>query len=201
MDHATLAHLFEPFFTTKPLGEGTGLGLATVYGIVKQNHGVVNVYSEVGKGTTFRIYLPRHAGKSEALEAAAAAPPQGGHETILVVEDEQEVRTTVEQFLAQLGYQVLQAAQPEAALALAARQAGAIDLLLTDVVMPGMSGRELAHRLRPTRPALRVLYMSGYTANVIAHHGVLDADIAFLPKPFTRDELARKVREVLDAPR
>ncbi len=199
MDRETLDHVFEPFFTTKGVGKGTGLGLATVYGIVKQNEGFINVYSEPGKGATFRIYLPR------SLEEAAVKPPAapasaspGGSETILLVEDEPSLRVTISRNLQRLGYTVLAAESPEAAQRIAAESAGKIALLLTDVVMPGMSGRELAGKLTRDFPALKVLYMSGYTANVIAHRGILEQGVHFLSKPVTRDELARKLREILD---
>jgi CheY-like chemotaxis protein len=202
MDRATVDQIFEPFFTTKGVGEGTGLGLATVHGIVKQNNGFVNVYSEPGKGTTFRIYLPRCAGAAAEPAAAGASPAyRGGTETILLVEDEQSVRVTTQVFLEKLGYTVLTAESPEKALRLAGEYAGLIHLLLTDVVMPGMSGHDLALRLTEDRPEIRCLYMSGYTSSAIAHEGVLDKDIAFLAKPFSRSDLSRGVREVLDKSR
>ena len=200
MDAETREHIFEPFFTTKPTGEGTGLGLATVYGIVKQNNGFVSVYSEPGKGTTFKIYLPRFRGETVGeADTAAPAPLPGGNETILLVEDEKSIRVTAALFLKAFGYTVLAADCPEQALSLAAEHAGEIHLLITDVVMPGQSGRDLARQLATDRPQMKRLFMSGYTANVIAHRGVLDEGVEFLGKPFTRDELARKVREVLDA--
>jgi len=199
MDRETLDHVFEPFFTTKGIGKGTGLGLATVYGIVKQNEGFINVYSEVGKGATFRIYLPRVMGEAAGKPRAAPAESSpGGTETILLVEDEPSLRVTISRSLQRLGYTVLAAESPEAARDIAAGAAGGIDLLLTDVVMPGMSGRELAERLTRDFPAMKVLYMSGYTANVIAHRGILEQGVHFLSKPVTRDELARKLREILD---
>ncbi|MBI4879363.1 MAG: PAS domain-containing protein [Planctomycetes bacterium] len=199
MDRGTLAHIFEPFFTTKPVGQGTGLGLATVYGIVKQNDGFVNVYSEPGKGTTFRIYLPRHEGSAGAKGAAEGLlATQGGTEAVMLVEDEKSVRVTTALFLQVLGYTVLTAASPDEALRAAAEHCGTIHLLITDVVMPGMSGRELAAKLHETYPDMKCLHISGYTANVIAHRGILDEGVHFLAKPFTRDEIARKVREVLD---
>ena len=203
MDRETLDNVFDPFFTTKPAGEGTGLGLAMIYGIVKQNEGFVNVYSEPGEGTVFKIYLPRFAGEEESRKEAEKIPESvGGTETILLVEDEKSIRFTMQLFLDKLGYNVLVAETPEAALALAAEYADTIDLLITDVVMPGMNGRDLAEKLAADHPSMKVLYMSGYTANVIAHRGILDNSIAFLSKPFTRDEVARKVREVLeDRPR
>ncbi|MDI6726616.1 MAG: PAS domain S-box protein [Smithellaceae bacterium] len=198
MDRDVMAHLFEPFFTTKPLGEGTGLGLATVYGIVKQNEGFINVYSEPSKGSTFKIYLPRHRSEPVTLEApkgAAEAPT--GTETVLLVEDEETLLEIGQIMLAHLGYEVLAAGSPLQALRLAEEFQGEIHLLLTDVVMPVMSGRDLWQRLCALRPGLKCLYMSGYTANVIAHRGVLDEGVHFLQKPFSLDALAGKVREAL----
>jgi ABC-type amino acid transport substrate-binding protein/signal transduction histidine kinase len=200
MGRETLDNIFEPFFTTKGIGEGTGLGLATVHGIVKQNEGFVNVYSEPGNGTTFRIYLPRVAeAAANRKQAPETAAPLRGTETILLVEDEKSIRVTLGLFLKDLGYTVLSTDSPAAALGLAAEQADGIDLLLTDVVMPGMSGRELAERLAPDHPAMKVFYMSGYTANVIAHRGILEEGVHFVSKPVSRDVLAAKVREVLGA--
>ncbi len=200
MDKDTLRNLFEPFFTTKPFGEGTGLGLATVYGIVKQNDGFVNVYSEPGEGTTFRIYLPsfRERESTEKSASDTEQTTQAGSETVFVVEDEPAIRKTLKRHLDKLGYTTLAAGTPEEALNLAAEHGDTIDLLITDVVMPGMSGRQLAERLVSDHPGMKVLYMSGYTANVIAHRGILEESVEFLSKPFTRDELARKVREMLD---
>lgn len=198
MDRATLANIFEPFYTTKPLGEGTGLGLATVYGIVKQSDGFINVYSELGKGTTFRIYLPRHfQDVPEKVQPKATENVPGGTETILVVEDEKSVRLTTALFLQVLGYTVLTAACPGDALRQTAEYSGTIHLLITDVVMPGMSGRDLAAKLSADYVEIKCLYISGYTANVIALQGILEEGVHFLAKPFTRDALARKVREVL----
>jgi two-component system sensor histidine kinase EvgS len=198
MDKETLANLFEPFFTTKELGRGTGLGLATVYGIVKQNEGFINVYSEPGRGTIFKIYLPRQAREAEGSEVPACAEVAGGTgETVLVVEDEAAVLKLACRVLADLGYTVLSAATPVEALGQAEAHGGRIDLLITDVVMPQMNGRELAERLRERHGPLRVLYMSGYTANTIAHHGVLEAGVAFMEKPFSRQALARHVRQAL----
>jgi PAS domain S-box-containing protein len=200
MDDGTLANLFEPFFTTKPQGEGTGLGLAMVYGIVKQNEGFINVCSEPDRGTTFKIYLPRHAGGAEPAVArtAASKPPEGNGETVLLVEDDTAILSLSERILAKLGYAVLSANTPEKALDLAAAHAGKIHLLITDVIMPGMNGRELATRLHELHPDLKSLFMSGYTANVIAHRGVLDAGVQFIQKPFSRLELGTKIREALD---
>ena len=202
MDAATQARLFEPFFTTKEAGKGTGLGLATVYGIVKQSGGHIAVYSEPGRGSTFKIYLPCVEGAAAAAESVpVAAPPALGSETVLLVEDESDLRELAGEVLAARGYAVLQAGAPAEALQLAERHAGPIHLLVTDVVMPGMSGRELADRLLRAYPALRVLFMSGYTDTAIVHHAVLDPGTPFLHKPFTPDALARKVRDVLDQPR
>ena len=200
MDEATQAHLFEPFFTTKEVGKGTGLGLATVYGIVKQSGGYIWVYSEPGRGTTVKVYLPRVPGAAEPPLPAPEPPAlRGGHETVLLVEDAAPVRTLARRSLEACGYQVIDAADGPKALELSARHSGEIAVLVTDVVMPGMSGRELAERLAPTRPAMKVLYTSGYTDDAMVRQGVLNAGVAFLQKPFVPDSLARKVREVLDS--
>ena len=200
MDAEVLGHMFEPFYTTKAPGLGTGLGLATVYGIVRQLGGQVMVYSEVERGTSFKIYLPRLEAAADQLQVAAAAgPPPGGTETVLLVEDEPALRVLVEEILTKGGYHVLQNEKPEAALALAASHGGAIDLVLTDVIMPNMSGRQMADALRLERPRIRVLFMSGYTDDAISHHGILEPGTHFLEKPFTADGLLRKIREVLEA--
>jgi len=200
MDRETLEHIFEPFFTTKGLGEGTGLGLATVYGIVKQNDGFINVYSEPGKGTTFKIYLPRFVDATAVREAVQTpTKPPRGTETVLLVEDEKSVRVTTATFLEDLGYTILVAESPAQALRLVAEHPGEIHLLLTDVIMPGMSGRDLAKRLLELHPTIKRLFISGFTADVIAQRGILDNGMNFLSKPFGRDALARKVREVLEA--
>jgi CheY-like chemotaxis protein len=199
MDAATRAHIFEPFFTTKGRDQGTGLGLATVHGIVSQSGGHIWLYSEPGQGTTFKIYLPR--GDEPAVPTAAAVHPVRaltGSETVLVVEDEEAVRALTRMTLEARGYHVLAAASAEQALEVAARHPGPIPLVVTDVVMPGLSGGELAARLVELRPEMRVIFVSGYTDDTIAHHGVLDPGVHFLQKPFTLDALARKVREVLD---
>jgi CheY-like chemotaxis protein len=199
MDADTQVRIFEPFFTTKEPGKGTGLGLSTVYGIVKQSGGNIGVYSEPGKGTTFKVYLPRTEDLEEAPEQLLS-PPQGGVETLLLVEDEDDLRELASEILQTYGYTVLVANRAREAAVLAERYAGPIQLLLTDVVMPEMSGRALAEQLAPLRPEMRVLYMSGYTDHAIVHHGSLDPDTHFIQKPFMPDGLARKVREVLDAP-
>ncbi|HYS03628.1 MAG TPA: ATP-binding protein [Candidatus Dormibacteraeota bacterium] len=200
MDLATQARIFEPFFTTKQLGKGTGLGLATVYGIVKQSDGYIWVYSEPRMGSTFKIYLPRVDGEVSPEEAAETTPPlPSGSETVLLVEDDRTVRLLAGEMLRINGYNVLQARNGREALDLVRGHDHPIHLLLTDVVMPQMSGRQLAESVADIQPGIRVLYMSGYTDGVIAHHGVLDDGVAYLQKPFTADFLARKVREVLDA--
>jgi PAS domain S-box-containing protein len=202
MDSETQSHIFEPFFTTKG-PKGTGLGLSTVYGIVKQSGGYIWVYSEAGKGTTFKIYLPRVAELAESsaqvaapAESDAAAP---GTETILVVEDEANLRYLARQFLEKQGYRVIDAADGAVAMQIAVAHEGVIHLLLTDVIMPGMNGRELAQRISEIRPNVKVLYMSGYTENVIGRNGTLDAGVRLLQKPFTLRDLKSKVREVLDS--
>ena len=198
MDQDVLARLFEPFFTTKEMGRGTGLGLATVYGIVRQNSGFIRVYSEPGQGTTFRIYLPRQHQEGETAGEEKAAPPvAGGDETILLVEDEPALLVMTKRMLEKAGYQVLPAATPEAALQAAGVHRGALHLLITDVVMPGMNGRELAERLQASHPGLRYLFMSGYTDDILAGRGILDRQINFLQKPFSAQTLSAKVREVL----
>ncbi|MGD0001276.1 MAG: PAS domain S-box protein [Bryobacteraceae bacterium] len=200
MDEATCQHLFEPFFTTKESSKGTGLGLATVYGIIKQSDGWIDVRSEVGVGTSFMVYLPRMDGRPLVEENGIAAATEGGGETILLVEDQEAVRSLAKAALRQHGYQVLEALDGAEAIAVAKRYSGEIHLLLTDVVMPGMNGKELSERLIAMRPGLKVLFVSGYTANVIAHGGVIDHDIAYMAKPFSPDGLAAKVRKVLAAP-
>ncbi len=199
MTSETIDNLFEPFFTTKDVGKGTGLGLATVYGIVKQNNGFINVYSEPEKGTTFKIYLPRHETEMEEIRRNDLCEPDArGSETILLVEDEQAILSMTTIMLERLGYTVLGASIPSEAIRLVSEHSGEIHLLLTDVVMPEMNGRDLARNLQFLNPILKSLFMSGYTANVIAHHGVLDEGVCFIQKPFSRQDLALKVRGVLD---
>ncbi len=202
MDAETQARIFEPFFTTKGLGKGTGLGLATVYGIVKQSGGYIWVYSEPGRGATFKIYLPRaeEAVLAEKRPKAAVASLRGS-ETILLVEDEESLRKLTRELLEDRGYAVLEAGNGAKALEIAARHQGPIHLVITDVVMPGISGREVAQRMEALRPDAKVLYMSGYTADAITRHGVLEPGMAFLQKPIRPEELAQKVREVLNTPR
>ena len=199
MDKETLDKVFEPFFTTKGLGQGTGLGLATVYGIVKQNEGFINVYSEPDKGTTFRIYLRKHAGQAIGeRKLSVKGTPTGHGEMVLVVEDETLILDLAEKMLTRLGYRVLLATNPDEALQLAAAHTGDISLLMTDVVMPEMNGRELSERLQALNPKLKCLFMSGYTANVIAHRGILNEGVNFIQKPFSVKDLAFKVRGALD---
>jgi CheY-like chemotaxis protein len=197
MSLETQQHIFEPFFTTKEQGRGTGLGLATVYGIVKQNGGGISVQSDVNQGTSFRICLPSiHA--NEATTAVPAPPAvSGGSELILVVEDQEDVRRFAVQVLESRGYSVLSSEDAETALDLAERHANPIHLLVTDVVLPGMNGSELARRLKALRPAMQVLFTSGYSRDVIAEHGVLEQSTAYIAKPYTPGELSAKVGELL----
>jgi CheY-like chemotaxis protein len=199
MDEATKAHLFEPFFTTKGVGKGTGLGLATVYGIVKQSGGHIEVYSEVGHGTTFKVYLPPVEAPVAAGKALAdAAPFPAGHETLLLVEDEDAVRVITRHVLERCGYVVLEAQGGKEALQICHDYDEPIDLLVTDVVMPHMSGRQLAEQLKRLHPEMKVLYLSGYSGDAVVRHGVLEAEDAFLQKPFSASAVAYRVREVLD---
>jgi CheY-like chemotaxis protein len=199
MTPETQAQIFDPFFTTKEMGRGTGLGLSTVYGIVKQSGGHIWVYSEVDHGTTFKIYLPE---TSEVAQPLAAEPPvitsTRGSETVLLVEDDSQVRELTRTVLVGCGYSVLAPTDAGAALAMADKHVTAIRLLLTDVVMPGMNGRELARHLVERNPRIKVLYMSGYTEYTIGRHGVLEPGTYFLQKPFTPAALGSKVREILD---
>ena len=202
MDADVQAHIFEPFFTTKEKGKGTGLGLSTVYGIVKQSGGYIWVYSEVGQGATFRIYLPRVEAPVEKLrQAETPAGDLHGDETILVTEDDDSLRGVTCTFLESSGYKVLEAESPTQALRVAERHPEPIHLLLTDVVMPGMNGRELAEQLAAKQPQMKVIYMSGYTSDAIVERGVLEKGLSFLQKPYTKNGLMRKVRELLDASR
>ena len=197
MDAATLEQIFEPFFTTKEVGKGTGLGLSTVYGVTRQNGGFIEVKSQAGHGTSIRIYLPRCREEAKAAQAAATRAVSGGEETILLVEDEPSILAMARALLEQKGYRVLAARTPHEALALASGYQGEIHLLLTDVIMKQMNGRDLARELSAQRSGVKCLYMSGYTADVIGHHGVMEDDVRFIAKPFKSSELAAKVREAL----
>jgi len=201
MSREVQARIFEPFFTTKEVGKGTGLGLSTVFGIVKQCGGNIWVYSEPGGGSTFRVYFPVFEGPDTIVPEAIEPTTLEGTETVLLVEDQDEVRRVAQQILQRYGYHVIEARNAGEAWLSAERYARTIHLLLTDVVMPQMSGRELAERLGRTRPELKVLYMSGYTENSVVQHGILDSGIAYLQKPILPESLARRVREVLDAPK
>ncbi len=198
IDTETLAQVFEPFFTTKEVGKGTGLGLATVYGIVKQNNGFINIHSELGQGTTFTIYLPRYAGPTEK-ERIEPAPEHifSGNETILLVEDEPALSMMTTTILQHLGYTVLATGTTGEAIHLVDEHSGEIHLLLTDVIMPEMNGRNLAEKLLISRPGMKCLFMSGYTSSVISAHGVLEDGVNFIQKPFTKKDLAAKIRNVL----
>jgi CheY-like chemotaxis protein len=192
--------IFEPFFTTKEAGKGTGLGLATVYGIVKQNNGCIWVYSEPGRGTTFKIYIPlMETGRTEESAPAPSRKSLEGQETVLLVEDSAGVRGAARQILLRQGYQVLQCSDGDAALALLSQSGQEIHLLLTDIVMPGINGRELAARVQARCPGVRTLYMSGYPDQAVVDQGVLKPGMAYLQKPFSPLSLATKVRVVLDA--
>ena len=198
MDSATLNHIFEPFFSTKAIGKGTGLGLSTVYGIVKQNNGFINVYSEPGYGTTFRIYFPRVSDRSvETLPQNIETAGSNNNETILLVEDDTSILAVTKRMLNKLGYRVLAANSPKEAIDLAENSTESIAFLITDVIMPELNGRDLSEKLRVLFPGLKVLFMSGYASDIIVHRGVLDKDVFLLQKPFTKKELAAKIREVL----
>jgi CheY-like chemotaxis protein len=198
MDPETQRHLFEPFFTTKEPGKGTGLGLATVYGIVKQSGGFIYAQSERGRGSQFRIFLPRVSGIPEKLESHTPTPrPPAAEGTLLLVEDEESVRRLARRVLEGVGYRVLEAASGTEALGIVESWEGPLDLVVTDVIMPGMSGQELSARLRERRPTLRILYVSGYTDDAILQHGILLPNTSFLQKPFTPGSLAQRVQEVM----
>lgn len=200
IEHDVLEHIFEPFFTTKAVGEGIGLGLATVYGIVTQNNGFINVESMLGQGTTFKIFLPRFFGDGVAATVSKIAEvPLSRDETVLLVEDEKSLRIICGRYLTGLGYKTLEAESPAAALDLVAQHSGPIHLLLTDVVMPGMNGRDLANKLKARYPHLKCLFMSGYSADVLARRGVIDEGAQCLSKPFSRSDLACKIREMLES--
>jgi CheY-like chemotaxis protein len=201
MQENVVAHIFEPFYTTKGVGEGTGLGLATVYGAIKQNNGFIFVDSEEGRGTTFTIYLPRHQNPAvKEEENPPSEPAQGGRECILLVEDEETILQMTATLLQHLGYRVLAANSPEEAFRLADSSTEKIHLLLTDVVMPQMNGREMAEKLAIKHAGMKCLFMSGYTADIISHHGVLDEGVYFMQKPFSKAELATKIRTALQEP-
>jgi two-component system, cell cycle sensor histidine kinase and response regulator CckA len=199
MDKKILDNIFEPFFTTKDVDKGTGLGLSTVYGIVKQNNGFINVYSEPDKGTIIKIYLSRHEGKAaKTQEKSTTEIPPGRGETVLLVEDDLSILKLTEKILYGKGYTVLTADTPSQAMGLVKEYTGKIHLLITDVIMPGMNGCEPAGQLQSLYPNLKCVFMSGYTANIIAHQGVLNEGVHFIQKPFSRRDLAKIVRKVLD---
>ena len=200
MDKETREHIFEPFFTTKEVGKGTGLGLSTVYGIVKQNNGFIRVYSEPGQGSTFKVYLPIVKGDAEPKEKEQSPVEDlSGSETVLIVEDDDSLRKFAQKTLQGYGYRVIVAKNGENALMVCKEYDGQIDLMITDVVMPKMGGREAADRLQTLYPQMKVIYMSGYTDNAIVHHGVLTPELNFLEKPFTPEGLGRKVRGALES--
>jgi len=202
MDEDTRSHMFEPFFTTKEQEKGTGLGLSTVFGIVKQHKGHIWVYSEPGQGTTLKIYFPKIMEEFETTEEdQVSIGALGGTETVLVVEDDEGVRKAVREILRKSGYKILSAHEPGEAILVAEQHTGLIHLMLSDVVMPRMSGPDLAERLNPWHPEMKILYVSGYADNAIVHHGILDKGLAFLQKPFALEELLQKVRQVLDSPK
>jgi CheY-like chemotaxis protein len=197
------AHIFEPFFTTKETGKGVGLGLSTVYGIVERSGGHIWIYSEEGQGTTFKIYLPHALPMTEDAVLAGQTPvvhAQPDHETILLLEDNDAVRQLTRDVLVQHGYAVLEASCGKDAIKVAHKYNSTLSLLLTDLIMPGMTGKDLADRLVESHPDLKVLFMSGYTDNIIVHHGMLDEDVQFIQKPFSPSQLLQKVRQVLAEP-
>jgi CheY-like chemotaxis protein len=198
MDKETLDNMFEPFFTTKKIGEGTGLGLSTVYGIVKQNHGLITVSSEPDAGAAFRIYFPQTAEAAAIDENGATASIARGSETVVLVEDEKAILRMSKTMLERFGYTVLAAHKPNEALEMVTQYEGVIHLLVTDVVMPEMNGKELKNQIQKHYPTIKALFMSGYTTDVIMHRGILQKNVNFLQKPFTVDKLVNKVREVLD---
>ncbi|MBE9547619.1 MAG: response regulator, partial [Proteobacteria bacterium] len=200
MDKETQEHIFEPFFTTKEVGKGTGLGMSTVYGIIKQNNGFIWVYSEPGQGSAFKVYLPKVKGDAE-LDEKEQTPVDdlSGSGTVLIVEDDDGLRKLAQAVLHQHGYRVLDAENGEDALRVSKEHEGPIHLLLTDMIMPKMGGKKLAERLQPLYPRMKVIYMSGYTDNTIVRHGVLAPKLNFIQKPFTPEALARKVRKALES--
>jgi two-component system cell cycle sensor histidine kinase/response regulator CckA len=200
MDEETLAHLFEPFFTTKEVGKGTGLGMAMVYGLVTQSGGSIDVKSSPGSGTAVHIYFPCVEAPVAPLPAEASGPAPRGTETVLLVEDQEDVRRLTRSTLEEHGYRVIEAGNGAQALQSAQAEKRPLHVLVSDVVMPGLNGRELAELLLKSRPGLRVLYLSGYTEDTVLQHGTLAAGSAFLPKPFSPDTLVRKLRDLLDAP-
>jgi CheY-like chemotaxis protein len=200
MDAETQSHLFEPFFTTKEMGKGTGLGLSTVYGIVKQSEGYIWCYSEVGVGTTFKVYLPRVHEEAAPGRQTTSPPLIRGSGTVLLIEDDPALRNLLSETLEGGGYTVLVADGGAKALEIAAEYPGAIQLVVTDVIMPGLTGRQAAQEIQAGRPEVRILFISGYTDEAIARHGLLEPGVNFLAKPFTPDALLRKVRAVLDPP-
>ncbi len=198
MDKETISNIFEPFFTTKEMGKGTGLGLSTVYGIVKQNKGLIKVSSEPGHGSTFKVYLPAHKGDPSTQTKPTDTPIVRGHETVLLVEDEPAILETTKSILDYLGYNVLSSVKPKEAICLAEDYNGTIDLLITDVVMPDMNCKDLSNKIKLLYPEIKCLFMSGYTSNIIAHHEVLESDVNFIQKPISMNNFATKVRQALD---
>ena len=195
----TRDRVFEPFFSTKENGKGTGLGLSTVFGIVKQNNGFINVYSELGIGTTFKVYFPRHVGEHETETTRKAKTPLRGNETVVVVEDERSILTLVKKVLTGYGYNIIACNTTAEAIVQAETYDGDIHLLLADVVMPEMNGRELHRKIKTLKPGFKTIFMSGYPANVISNRGIIEQGVNFIQKPFTMKALAEKVREVLDS--